>query len=191
MRKATPKQIAHVWALARERGMDAGQLHEVAQRESLKTLSVTEASILIDALKRNVAPDYSKPPRGYHKPPETTRPPRLPKGVARLPTEAQVFKWSAMLDTLADIGERNRQLRIRLDKRRQGDDTPVTDVRVIKWLSQRHYKTHGGPMHKILTSDDAKEGIELLKAVIAKSKAANQRLTELSRQRSAAHACAT
>ncbi len=182
----SPKQTSFIFGLARRRGLDIDAVRAMTPQGSVKKMSALEASVLIDAMQQGDAPDYSKPPRGYHKKRLKKVKRRAPKNVVRPPTPDQMSMWEALLDKLAENGERNRQLRIRLDKPRNGDDAPVTAARVLKWLGKRHYATHGGAMNRMLTSDDCKECIELLKAVIGRSRKATQRLQDEARQRSAA-----
>ena len=160
---STPDQRGYIVRLAHQRGMDVDDAREMAPEHcnnSLRKLSLIEASALIDALKAGKLPNYAERPRGRR--PAKPRPPRLPQGVARLAT------WEQL--------ELNREL-TEWFARHYGK----TVKEVEAWLATKHYKTHGGPMNIIRTSDDCKERIELLKAVrIKASKAAKNR------QRSAA-----
>ncbi|MFH1417297.1 MAG: hypothetical protein ABII12_03310 [Planctomycetota bacterium] len=160
---STPSQRKYIVMLVHQRGMDVDDARDLAPehcKRSLRNLSLIEASALIEALKAGRHPDYAQRPQ-WRKPAKP-RPPRLQKGVARMPTFEQL--------------ELNRELTEWL-ARHYGKSVKQVEA----WLAKRKYKTHGGPMHIIRTSDDCKERIELLKAVRGKAIKAQQ-----NRQRSAA-----
>ncbi len=62
IRRLTQPQNRWLWGLARKRGLDAEALRNLTPQGSVSRLTVTEASILIDALTDNRRPDYSQRP---------------------------------------------------------------------------------------------------------------------------------
>lgn len=144
MDKLTAKQRCKLFGLAKEKSLSHAALRQMTPAGSVAKLTIVEAAVLIDAVQAGKSPDYGKPPRV----PRNKRK-RRPKGVAGIATDAQLAKIDA--------------LRI---------DLGWTVAGLKEWLSKRHYKTHGGTMDVIRSSDDAKEVIELLKAVIERSRKA-------------------
>ncbi len=161
---STPKQRQYIVQLVRQRGMGVVDAREMAPAhcdKSLRKLSLIEASTMIDAIKAGKEPDYTKRPQRTQ--PAKERPPRLPKGVARMATWKQ--------------SEFNRRLTEWLAREYGMTVKQFEDEKMAKC----HYRTHGGPMHKILSSDDCRLRIEVLKEWKKKAIAARNE-----RQRSAA-----
>jgi len=156
----SPRQIPYIFNLARQRGMDVDEVRAMTPNGSISKMSTQEASILIDALKRGVPPDYSQRPRGYHKRPVATRRPRKRKGVVRYPSTEQAKLWCDLVKEIRTMWG-------------------WTSAEMGKWLSKRRFKG-GGPMNRPISSNDIVEGIEFLKIVRIKARRAIQ-----SRQRSA------
>ncbi len=155
---STCEQRGYIVRLAHQRGMDVGDVRQMAPPhcgESLRNLSKLEASVLIDALKNGTQPDYSKRPR-WSRGPKNDRPRRLPKGVARQPTIDQLEMDRELVEWLAH-------------------HYGTTVGGIEKKLATKHYRSHGGPMNVIRTSSDCVERIELMKAIKAKAIAAAEK----------------
>lgn len=142
---ATPAQISCLWSLARQRGLDADELRAMTPHGSVRSLTIAEASALIDRLKGHQSP--SREGGG-----SLPRPRAIP-GIARQPAIEQLILDGSLVRWIAQ----------RYHK---------TIKEVEAWLATRHYRSHGGPMNLIRTSADCVERIELLKAVKAKAERA-------------------
>ena len=59
--KITPQQLKRIWAIGREKGIDADQLREMANtisgKPSLSGLTKNQANSLLDWLKKGINPD--------------------------------------------------------------------------------------------------------------------------------------
>ena len=99
LKGVTPGQLRALAAIAARRDWDRPQLREIAGvRESLKELSVVDASKLIDRLQTS---DYRK---AYTPPP----PDRAARGAIKLASERQRNRIAAMFDGLGWPDEKGR-----------------------------------------------------------------------------------
>jgi len=163
--RVTRPQLAKIWATAKERGISPDLVRSMTPAGSVGMLTVAQASELIDALVRGRAPDYSRvasAPRGRRFPSASSAPPRetprRPAGIYALPSLAAALLDSANITWLAEHW-------------RHKDGSPWTELQVIDWLSKRRFR-HGGPMSICRSAKDLTERIELTKAVILRTRAA-------------------
>ena len=145
--RVTKKQIAHIFAIGRERGMTTDDLREMTPAGSISMLTRVQAMHLIDALKRGKSPDYEQKTNAPRKPRQ-----RRPKNVIRLVTDDQ----RALIEAL----------RIDLD---------WTEDQLDAWLRVRHFPGESRNLTQMQTSKDAQFVIELLKRVLDKTIQGRQR----------------
>lgn len=87
-------QRAKIFAMAKERNLDADQLRARTPRGHVSDLTHDEAASLIHSLVNNTSPDYSRRP-DYRRRPDAPRRPRRP-GVHRMISEEQLAMITAL-----------------------------------------------------------------------------------------------
>lgn len=156
--RITPSQNRKLFALAKEQGKSIDELRDMTPAGSISMLTKFQAANLIDALESGKSVDYSKQSRmrcGTGVSPVNQKRTRRPKGVIALATDAQ---RNTIEDLRAALG--------------------WSDEGLTEFLAKRHYKGTNRPMTEMLTSGDAVARIELLKAVLEKSRNAASRRKE-------------
>lgn len=145
----TSAQRSKLFALAKEQGHTIDDLRAMTPAGSISMLTRGQAATLIDALEKGNSPNYGRTPRM----------PRRPAGTIRFMTDAQC---SAIDRARARLG--------------------MTATQFHDWLAKRHFRSDPSrsmacvldPKAAVSTAD-AGEVIELLKAVVAKHEQAVSR----------------
>lgn len=182
-------QIQKIWATARDKGISPDLVRSMTPSGSVGMLTKDQATILIDAMIKGQAPDYSQPPPRHFSPgavaPASRRcdlaRPSVAPANSRCPRKRGtpgIFRFVSEEQADADTAYVEYFLR----KWRHKDGSAWTIQEFNDWMATRHY-SHGGPMNEIKSSADAVERRELFKAMKDKTEAAIA-----ARQRSAAHA---